>query len=60
VLFATEPTAEAEVRRRIETALSQASLTGPDGLTSRWHLRSAQPGLLRADEAQHAEQLIQD
>ena len=29
VLFATEPATEAEVRRRIEAALSQPSLTGP-------------------------------
>jgi hypothetical protein len=59
VLFAAEPAAEAEVRSRIEAALSQDGLTGPDGITTRWHLRSAQPGLLRTGEAQHAEQLIQ-
>ena len=58
VLFAADPTAEAEVRRRIEAALSQASLTGPDGVTARWQLRNAQPGLLRDDEAEHAERLI--
>lgn len=59
VLFATEPAAEAEVRSRIEAALSQAGLTGPDGVTTSWLLRSAQPDHLRADEAGHAEQLIQ-
>jgi hypothetical protein len=59
VLFATEPAAEAEVRRRIQAALSRSSLTGPDGLTTHWRLLSAQPALLRADESQHAEQLIQ-
>jgi hypothetical protein len=59
VLFATEPSAEAEVRGRIEAALSQDGLTGPDGITTRWQLHSAQPGLLRTDEARHAEQLIQ-
>ena len=58
VLFATEPATEAEVRRRIEAALSQPSLTGPDGRTTSWQLRSTQSGLLRPDEAQHAEQLI--
>jgi hypothetical protein len=58
VLFAAEPAAETEVRRRIEAALSQDGLTGPDGVTTRWQLRRAQPGLLRADEAPHAEQLI--
>ncbi len=60
VLFAAEPMAEAEVRRRIEAALSQASLTGPDGVTTRWQLRSEQPGLLRDDEAQHAEAFIRN
>jgi hypothetical protein len=60
VLFATEPAAEAEVRSRIEAALSQADLTGPDGVTTRWQLRSAQPGLLRNDEAQLAERFIQN
>src|SRR5579859_3957045 len=38
VLFAAEPEAEAEVRRRIEAALSQAAQTGPDGVTTRWQL----------------------
>jgi hypothetical protein len=60
VLFAAEPAAEAEVRSRIEAGLSRATLTGPDGVTTRWQLHSAQPGLLRHDEARHAEQLIQN
>jgi hypothetical protein len=59
VLFATEPAAEAEVRSRIEAALSQAGLDGPDGVTTHWQLRSAQPGILRKDEARHAERLTQ-
>jgi hypothetical protein len=59
-VFVAEPTAEADVRRRIEAALSQGGLTGPDGVTTRWHLRSAQPGLLRDDEAQHVEQLTRN
>ena len=59
VLFAAEPAAEAEVRGRIEAALAEPGLTGPDGVATRWQLRSAQPGLLRADEAAHAERLIQ-
>lgn len=58
VLFAAEPAAEAEVRRRIEAALAQAALTGPDGATTHWQLRSAQAGRLRDDEAQQAEQLV--
>lgn len=59
VLFAAEPTAEAEVRRRIAAALSQGGITGPDGVTTRWQLRDAQPGLLRDDEAGYAERLVQ-
>jgi hypothetical protein len=58
VLFAAEPAAEAEVRRRIDAALSAEGLTLPDGATARWRLRSAQPGVLRDDEAGHAGQLI--
>jgi hypothetical protein len=58
VLFAAEPAAEAEVRRRIQAALSGGTLTGPDGGTTRWQLRSAEPGQLRDDEAGHAERLI--
>ena len=58
VLFAAEPAAEAEVRRRIEAALAQASLAGPGGVVTRWQLRRAQAGRLRDDEAQHAQQLV--
>jgi hypothetical protein len=59
VLFATEPAAETEVRSRIEAALREGSLDGPDGITTRWHFCSAQPGLVLPDEASHAERLIQ-
>ena len=58
VLFAAEPAAEAEARSRIEAALFQASLDGPDGVITRWQFRSAQPGVVREDEAGHAERLI--
>ncbi|MEV6196254.1 hypothetical protein AB0M19_28100 [Streptomyces sp. NPDC051920] len=59
VLFAAEPAAEAEVRSRIEAALSGAALAGPDGVTTSWQLRSAQAGLLRKDETGHAARLVQ-
>jgi hypothetical protein len=59
VLFATEPSAEADVRSRVEAALSRSSLMGPDGVTTRWQVRSAQPGLIRKDETRHAGRLIQ-
>ena len=58
VLFAAEPAAEHEVRRRIDAALSGASLTLPDGATTRWQLHTTRPGVLRDDEAGHAERLI--
>ncbi|TPQ18312.1 hypothetical protein [Streptomyces sporangiiformans] len=57
VLFAAEPAAETEVRCRIEAALSRAALDGPDGITTRWQFRGAQPSPVRQDEAQHAERL---
>lgn len=60
MLFAAEPAAEAEVRDRIEAALAQAVLTGPDGRTTRWQLDRAQPGRLRPDETRPAERLIQN
>ncbi|WP_199536721.1 hypothetical protein [Spongiactinospora gelatinilytica] len=59
MLFATERAAEAEVRSRIEAALSRAGFDGPDGTTTRWRFRDARPGLIREDEAGHAERLIQ-
>jgi hypothetical protein len=58
VLFATEPATEAEVRTRIEAALSQARLDGPDGTTTHWQLRGAWPSTVRTDEAEHAARLI--
>lgn len=59
VLFATEPAAEAEVRGRIEAALSRSGFEGPDGVTTRWRLRTAHPGLVREDETGHAQRLVQ-
>jgi hypothetical protein len=58
VLFAAEPAAEAEVRARIEAALATDRLDGPDGVTTRWQLRSAGSGAVRASEAAHADRLI--
>jgi hypothetical protein len=63
VLFAAEPAAEAEIRDRITTALSsagrEAGLEGPDGVRTRWRLRSASPSPVRADEAEQAAKLRQ-
>ncbi|TDB88007.1 hypothetical protein E1264_12840 [Actinomadura sp. KC216] len=59
VLFAADPAAEADVRDRIETALSLTGLDGPDGVTTRWQLRSARADRVRNDEAEHARRLVQ-
>jgi len=56
VLFATEPEAETEVRRRIERALS-GQWQFPIGFTTPWHLRHSQPGELSPLERRHAERL---
>ncbi|MFI9766181.1 hypothetical protein ACIHJG_04860 [Streptomyces sp. NPDC052415] len=58
VLFAAEPAAEAEVRGRIEAGLARGCLDGPDGVTTRWRLKVAGPGVVREDEAGHAERLL--
>lgn len=57
ILFAAEPQREAEVRLRIQAALSGGRLAMPDGGTTNWQLRSSQPGDVSADEADHAGQL---
>ncbi|TDE02575.1 hypothetical protein [Jiangella asiatica] len=50
--------AEADVRRRIGVALGSASLAGPDGVTSRWRLRTETASRPRPDEAEHAGRLV--
>ncbi|QFG21493.1 hypothetical protein [Actinomadura sp. WMMB 499] len=59
VLFASEPAAEADVRSRIERALTEGRLTGLGGVTARWRLLSARPAAVRPDEAEHAGRLVQ-
>jgi hypothetical protein len=58
VLFATEPVNEQRVRSLIAEALATGQLTGLDGGVATWQLRSAAPGAIRADEEDHAAQLI--
>jgi hypothetical protein len=41
VVFACEPAAEAEVRRRIDRALRSGFMATPDGGTSRWIFRGS-------------------
>ncbi|GAA0939435.1 hypothetical protein [Nonomuraea longicatena] len=57
VLFAVEAEAEREVRARIDAALAQGTLKGPDGVTSRWRLLNARPGLLHPEDLPHTELL---
>ena len=57
ILFAAERDIEAEVRRRIELALS-GQWPLPDGLTSAWQLRDSQASAIAPTEAGHAGQLI--
>jgi hypothetical protein len=57
VLFAAEPADEAEVRRRIDDALSRGRLEGRDGTISCWRLLAAEAGAIRPDEADHVARL---
>jgi hypothetical protein len=57
VLFAAEPETEAEVRRRIECALS-GRRRFPDGFTTAWQLQQSRPSDVSAGEANQAERLI--
>ena len=60
VLFAVEPAAEGEVRVRIDQALVAGVCDGPDGRRSRWTLRASGPGIVSAEEQEHAERLVGD
>jgi hypothetical protein len=57
ILFAAEPDMETAVRQRIERALSDGQLCGPDGVSTQWQLRSSQRSAVSAEEADHAERL---
>jgi hypothetical protein len=56
-LFAAEPEAEPEVRRRIELALS-GQWPLPDGLTASWRLTGNGPSEVTTAEEAHATRLI--
>lgn len=57
VLFAAEPEAEAEVRRRIDRALS-GQWQFPDGFTTPWQVRESWPSDVSPEETGKAERLI--
>ena len=50
VLFAAAPTAEPEVRRRVEDALARGRLPVGDDVTTRWRVRTSGPGRVRPTE----------
>ena len=57
VLFATDD--EPVVRRTIDAALGGGEFAGPDGVVSRWVLRSSSPGTVTDAEAGQAARLIE-
>jgi len=57
IIFAAEPANETLVRRRIDNALRQECLTGPDGRTTRWAFLGGGPGELDPSESEHAGRL---
>ena len=58
ILFAADPGAEGEVRRRIDAALASGHLTGPDGVDTSWLLRSSRISDVREDETDRARRLL--
>jgi hypothetical protein len=58
VLFATEPANEQRVRALIGKALMTGHLAVPDGGAAIWQLRCESAGEIRADEQDHAAQLV--
>ncbi|MBT2534055.1 hypothetical protein J7E83_18380 [Arthrobacter sp. ISL-48] len=57
VIFATEPEHLAEVRRRMEDALSAESVAGPEGVVTVWVLEASGAGELAQAEREHARRL---
>ena len=57
VVFAAEPEAEDEVRRRIDSALAAGSLTSPDGVKTGWSLLQSSAGVLSDAERGQAERI---
>ena len=58
-VFAVEPDNEILIRDRIDQALSQGRLRGPDGVITQWQLRGSRPSEIRANEATCAQRLTQ-
>ncbi|WP_432834156.1 hypothetical protein [Dactylosporangium sp. CA-092794] len=60
ILFAADPSDEPEVRRRIDTALGDGQLHGPDGTITRWRLRESRADTVAPEETAHAARLAGD
>lgn len=60
VLFAVEPPQEPSVRARIDAALASGVCDGPDGVRTRWSVRSSAPGVVAEAERDHAGRLASD
>jgi hypothetical protein len=58
VLFAVEPADEEAVRARIDRALASGYCDGPDGVRTRWTVRSSAAGVVSAAEREHAARLV--
>jgi len=57
VLFATDD--EPVIRRTIDLALGCGEFEGPDGVVSRWVMRSSAPGEVSDDERGYAARLLE-
>ena len=57
VLYATEPELAEDVRQRIDDALRDGSLRGPDGVVTRWTVLASGGSEVSAEEHDHAERL---
>ena len=55
VVFATEPENEAEVRRRIDRAVREGSVTSPGGKTSHWYFLDSKAGVPSESETSPAD-----
>jgi hypothetical protein len=59
ILYAAEPDLQNMVRERIDQALADGQLRGPDGSVTYWQLQSSEPSPITDQEAQHARRLAQ-
>ncbi|WP_461173542.1 hypothetical protein M1D93_02000 [Arthrobacter sp. Z1-9] len=57
IIFATDPRHEAEVRRRIDSALANGSQARPDGTLSHWTLVETKAAELTTAEHEHAQRI---